>query len=303
MYSISQDNLILSYSSLQTLSSCARKFALRKITPMDDIPRDTSAALSNGKAVGSGFATFLETGDLDLAMLEAWHHYYPPLEDNIRSISLAAKLVQTLGEHCTKRILTNWELAYFDGKPAVELSFGIKLAEGVYYIGFLDAVLRHKVTGELKVLELKTTSMANNLTALYKNSSQGISYGLIIDKISGDIQPSYEVLYLVAQLHRSKAEKFRPTIHELPFQKSMVDRLEWLIGLQLAVNQIEAYKEVNMFPRNGGSCMSFGLTCPFFGVCTLSASPVNPKEAEQKTTEVQFMFDLHELIQDALSLV
>jgi len=305
MYKINTEtNLILSYSSMQTLSTCPRKFELRKIHPMDDIPRDTSAALSNGKAVGVGFATFLETNNIDLALLETWHNYYPPLEDNLRSISLACVTVERLADYCSINLMDKYKLAVFEDKPATELSFGIKLAPNVYYIGYLDAVLEDRDSGVLLPLELKTTSMYNNLIALYKNSAQGISYGLVVDKINGTPQPNYDILYLVAQLHRTKADKFRPTIQEFPFRKTMMDRLEWLIGLQLDVQRIQAYMEVEMFPRNGSGCVSFGSLCPFFGVCTLkSQSTPVITDTKPEIKEVQFMFDLQELISDALGLV
>jgi len=41
--------------------------------------------------------------------------------------------------------------------PAVELSFIISLPNGFKYRGFVDAVLRHKTTGAIVVLEVKTT--------------------------------------------------------------------------------------------------------------------------------------------------
>jgi len=49
--------LTVSYSSLETLNSCPRKFELYKVHPME-MERDNSPALSLGSAVGVGYARY-----------------------------------------------------------------------------------------------------------------------------------------------------------------------------------------------------------------------------------------------------
>jgi len=309
----SAEVLSISYSSLEVLNTCPRKFELYKIHPME-MERDTSPALSLGSAVGVGYARYLElvaANDkpyqdiLDDVLLETWRAYFPALEDNVRSISKAhvivEKLIETPWAANGVDDPCDWELAYFNDKPAAELSFCIQLTDSLVYTGFLDGVMFSPSTGLYRPLELKTSSLANNLEVNFKNSAQGLAYALIIDKLSPtDPQYIFDVHYRVAQLHRTKAEAYRPTIHDFFFHKTLTDRLEWLIGLQLEVNKLGMYLESNLFPKRGSNCLSWNRPCPFYGVCNLTNNQSKPK-SEKK--EYQFYFRLDELITEALELV
>jgi len=299
------DDLILSYSSLNTLSACPRKFELYKVHPID-APRDTSPALSLGSAVGRGYAAYLETNDIedDKVILETWLGYYPPLEDNIRSLSKAHVIVQALADTPMKLNgqddPADWELAVFNGIPAVELSFCIRLSPKMVYVGFLDAVMYSPSTGIYRPLELKTSSLTSNLEVNFKNSAQGLAYALILDAICHNDKPqlTFDIHYRVAQLHRTKAEAFRPTIHDFFFKKNLMDRLEWLMSLKLEQERIESYLDNSLFPKNGGACLSWGKPCPYYGMCNLTHNaPINGE-----TKEYQFYFELDDLINNALTL-
>jgi len=302
----------VSYSSLETLSTCPRKFELNKIHPIQ-AERDTSAAMSLGSAVGVGYARYLElindpsltTKQIDDdVLLETWRAYYPPLEDATRSISKAHVIVQAL---IAKPFLPNgmddpldWELAVFDGKPAVELSFCIQLTDNLVYVGYLDGVMYSPSTDKYRPLELKTTSLYDNLKVNFSNSAQGLAYGLILDSITASPQREFDVHYRVAQLHRTKAEAYRPTIHDFYFKKTLTDRLEWLIGLQMEVDRIGTYMKYNLFPKRGGACLTWGKPCQFYGICGLTNNPPLP---QAKKTDYQFYFNLQDLIKEALDLV
>jgi len=308
-----RETLTVSYSSLELFNTCPRKFELYKIHPME-FERDTSPALSLGSAVGVGYARFLELsaqGRLgynevqDDVLLETWRAYYPPLEDNLRSLSKAHVIVEALSTTPWKANGADdpcdWVLASFNGKPAVELSFCIQLTPQMVYTGYLDGVMYSSSTGAYRPLELKTSSLTSNLEVNFHNSSQGLAYALIIDTLSGGKQQVFDVHYRVAQLHRTKAEAYRPTIHDFFFHKTLMDRLEWLIGLQLEVERIGRYLEVSMFPKRGGSCLSWGRPCPFYGVCNITSGSTDSIKEEEK--EFQFYFKLDDLIADALALV
>jgi len=309
----SKDTVSVSYSSLELFNTCPRKFELYKIHPME-FERDTSPALSLGSAVGVGYARYLELiadnklpyqAIKDDVLLETWRAYYPPLEDNIRSISKAHVIVEALIENPWvangEDDPCDWVLASFNGKPAAELSFCIQLTDSLVYTGFLDGVMYSPSTGLYRPLELKTSSLANNLEVNFKNSSQGLAYALIIDTLSPTKpQRTFDVHYRVAQLHRTKAEAFRPTIHDFYFHKTLVDRLEWLMGLKMEVERLAMYTGAHLFPKRGGSCLSWMRPCPFYGVCNLVDLKSEPKE---EIKDYQFYFKLDDLIEEALELV
>lgn len=50
-----------------------------------------------------------------------------------------------------------WEIAVIDGKPAVECKFEINIG-GYPFVGIVDLILRHKVTGEIMVVDHKSKS-------------------------------------------------------------------------------------------------------------------------------------------------
>jgi len=303
--------LTVSYSSLEVFNTCPRKFELYKIHPME-AERDTSPALSLGSAVGVGYARYLELSAsnrlgyqemMDDVLLETWRAYYPALEDNIRSISKAHVIVEALMETPWTPNGTDdpcdWELASFEGKPAAELSFCIQLTDTIYYTGYLDGVMYSPSTGKYRPLELKTSSLTNNLEVNFKNSAQGLAYALIIDKLNNN-QQVFDIHYRVAQLHRTKAEAYRPTIYDFYFHKTLMDRLEWLIGLQMEVKKLGMYLEYNLFPKRGSSCLSWNRPCPFFDVCNLTN---NKSPMVSSIKEYQFYFKLDELVEEALELV
>lgn len=307
--------LTLSYSSLGLLNSCPRKFELYKYHPLTsvEVPRDETPALVQGKAVGIGLATYLETRSLEAAVFQTWLNYYPRLEDNVRDQTKAIRIVETLIK-CPLIAGGRYSLAKLNDKPCVETSFCIKISKTlpIYFVGFLDGILtdNNDPTGQTLVpLELKTSSLAANLECVYKNSAQGNGYGLILDKISGTLGKTYDIQYLIAQVKRTKAEQYSPEIHLLKFKKTIVDRLEWLMDIKLQLQRIETYNAVGLFPKDGSSCLAWNRPCKFFDLCNLSGSagPLGDKDREDKATDVwmeyDYYFELDDLINDALQIV
>jgi len=314
--------ITVSYSSLGLLSACPRKFSLYKVYPDGVYKRDESPALSQGKAVGLGYARWLECilnpsciNPLEEALLETWRGYYPPLEDNVRSMTKAAVIVQKLAE-ATEDSMYGWQLAKINGKPCVETSFCIRLTKptattpATYFVGFLDAILEHVDTYALLPLELKTSSLTAHLRENFLNSTQGNGYGIILDtvrKLRGEpVGINYDIQYLVAQVHRTKAEAYNPTIHSFTFTKTILDRLEWLMDLKMSQQRLQAYIDVHMFPRNGSNCLSWNRLCAYSGICNLT-SIQEPRweqlaDAPPDIVEYDFYFDLQELITDAVAL-
>jgi len=299
----SAKDLVLSYSSLETLHSCPRKFELYKVHPMD-APRETSPALSQGSAVGNGYAAHLMGLGEEQTRFQTWLNYYPPLEDNVRSMTKAQVIVQALIDTPMKKEGTedpmDWELAYFDGIPTAELSFCIRLNETMVYVGYLDAVLYSPSTGNYRPLELKTSSLPEqNLEVNFSNSAQGLAYALVLDTITGAPQETFNIHYRVAQVHRTKELQFRPTIHDFFFTKTLVDRLEWLIGLKMDVERIQTMIDLEVFPKHGSSCLAWQRPCSFYGLCGLTRKDTPRKE---DIKEYQFYWELDTLIEQALAL-
>lgn len=197
-------------------------------------------------------------------------------------------------------IFKDWEVAIFNGKPAVELSFRVDFGDGFLDRGHVDVVLRNKTTGELRVLELKTTAYDDVKEAAYANSQQGVGYGVILDfiaKQAGGIMSSYEVLYLV---YKTKQMEWEP----LPFKKSFLQRAQWIKSVMIDIGKIETYHKENFWPKHGENCVRFNRVCQYFDLCTMSDKSLgidNESKIPVKTDTredgipVEYTFDLHVL--------
>jgi hypothetical protein len=162
----------------------------------------------------------------------------------------------------------------------------------------VDAVLRNKNTGEVMILEVKTSSgqvVANG----YKNSSQAIGYSVVLDvlfpKLSG-----YKVLYLV---YKTKDREYEP----ISYPKSYLQRAQWIQEQILQTQIIGLYEQTGVFPMHGESCVKWFRDCKYLGVCTLSTEKITaPLDAaaltklEADDSKYDFHMDLNDLIQAQL---
>jgi hypothetical protein len=125
---------------------------------------------------------------------------------------------------------------HYEGKPACELSFAIYLPDGFIYRGFVDAVLRNRKTGAVRVLECKTHSGTTINPATYKNSAQAIGYSIVLDAIFPELS-SYDVLY---HAYSSKREEYEM----IPFEKSYYARALWIRELLWMLKPLRCMKRI-----------------------------------------------------------
>lgn len=297
----------LSYSSLLTLHSCPRKYQLKRMEADEINPEDSSSSVTFafGHVVGLGIQEYLTHKDVDKTIWECFLMWEPDLlQDNPKqnkSFWLAIAAVQRFISSYDAGFLNDYELAYYNGKPATELSFIIHFPNGYTYKGYVDAVLVHKTTGEVMVLEVKTTSANSVNNATYKNSAQAIGYSIVLDALFPDLS-SYTVQYLV---YKTKATDYEV----LPFTKTYLDRALWIRTILLDIDTINMYEAAGIYPMRGESCNEFYRECEYFGICSLATetlvSPLNEEETakiqNRLNTEFQITLTLNDLIQSQLS--
>ncbi len=288
----------LSYSTNNMVESCARKFSLTKDKNLLewDLPRDTrenNEHLDFGSAIGIGTAEYIITNDLDHAIWQAITQYNFANETATKNVLSLVACLQTLDATWDP---TKWEVATFKGKPAAELSFKMVLDQDTqdYYCGYVDLVLLHKESRIAVVLEAKSTGVKlPDLSPMYKNSAQGLGYSIILDQITGGAS-SWQVLYLAYQF---RSTNIVPTLHLLPFPKTLRDRLEWLMDIRILYSHILDYYVLDYWPKRSSGCLSFNRACPFFGTCDLEAMK-NLEEAQiAPEPEWDFILDINELIE------
>lgn len=294
----------LSYSSLLTLHSCPRKFQLNRLRSThrtEESLKDT-ITFSYGHVVGEAIQLALSgvsEEQIIWRMFTTWHS--PSLFDRDdkgnKSFWEAVIALQRFNSLREQGFLDDYEMVIFDGKPACELSFAIVFPDGFRLRGFVDAVLRNKTTGNIIVLECKTTGAAALNPATYKNSSQAIGYSIVLDHIYPELS-SYDVLYLVYQ---TKSREYQP----FTFPKTYLQRALWIRELLLDIETIKMYESAEVYPMRGESCFNFFRECEYFNTCTLSTQyltkPCTPEEED--ITQYQIVLTLNDLLESQLSKV
>ncbi len=268
----------LSYSSNLMLHTCPRKYQLYKLGTVpeqaDDV--ESSITFAYGHLVGLGIQCCFEQKPLEQTIWECYQFWKPDLlatnPKQMKSFWLAIAAIEKFYSLHNGGYLKDWELVQHEGKPAVELGFIIDLGDGFMYRGFVDAVLAHKQTGAIRVLEVKTTS-ANLNAATYKNSAQAIGYSIVLDHLFPSLS-AYDVLYLV---YKTKLLEYE----QLQFAKSYMQRALWIQELLLEKKKIQLYEEVGVYPTHGESCYDFYRECEYLGVCTLSTASLTEPLSEE----------------------
>lgn len=207
----------------------------------------------------------------------------------------ALAAVEKFIEMRERGFLQGWQLVWHEGKPAVELSFLIKLPGSFYYRGFVDAVLQHEDTGEIMVLECKTTSASSLNAATYKNSAQAIGYSIVLDHLFPD-KSSYDVLYLV---YKTKSREY----DMLPFTKSYLQRALWIRELLLDLDVINLYDNADIYPMRGESCYDFFRECDYLLLCTLATEKLTDpltEEDEKRIMESHADYQIHITLMDLI---
>lgn len=266
---------LLSYSSIGTLHSCPRKFELYRKKATDDEMDFTAASNQNitfafGHIVGEGIQDVMDGIPEDQVIFKMFMGWHASLADNNpkqnKSFYLAVLAIQRFIALRSSGFLDDYELLIYNGRSAKELSFRIELPEGFYFRGSVDAVLRHKVTGKILVLECKTSSSTNLNPTTFKNSSQAVGYSVVLDVIAPDIS-DYEVLYLVYLTKDMTYEALR-------FHKTYLQRATWIQELLLDVEVIKLYDKTGVYPMRGESCNAWFRDCEYLNQCTLSTSRI-----------------------------
>ena len=290
----------LSYSSLLTLHTCPRKFQLQKLqVPASPEDQNTSVTFAYGHVVGLGIQESLvgkTTSEILWSMFLAWDVLL--MEENPKqnkSFWSAVIAVQRFHHQIRSQELVDWELVYWEGKPAVELSFKVEFPNNFIYRGFVDAVLQNPNTGEVRVLECKTTSGSYVSGSEYKNSAQAIGYSIVLDVLFPELS-SYSVHYLV---YKTKMMEYQSFL----FNKSYLQRALWIQEVILDCEVISLYDKTGVFPMHGESCYAWYRECEYFSVCTLNThhltEPITP-EQEQAIINSNESFQIKLTVQDLI---
>ena len=275
------DFLRVSYSSLNTFSSCPRKFEFSKLYPRRARDYDTFAA-DVGTCLYTGYQNYLMYRDEDQALwaaLEsypyegAWHQ-----EKDDRSVEA---VIVTLQEMIESESMLEWRVAEIkkpDGEvvPAIEVPFELRLkgitlpdGRGIAITGFIDALMRNVMTDRFKTWDIKTHRRAlKDATSKYKFDTQQVPYGIVLEHIQGNSIGEFDVCYLDTYVDLAN-----PRVEAYTFEKDADAVQEWLMNTVLKCQSIQRYMEMDYFPRTDGGCMNFNKPCFYLQPCELRDRP------------------------------
>src|SRR6267142_5031432 len=289
----------LSHSSRDLLHLCPRKYRIYKLSKR--VEREEGIDTNFGSCVGVGVQSLLLGESREQAIWRMFLIWSGDLLSTSADAEANKKkkhfwhtvgAIDSFAPILSKLKADGWELASFKGKPAVELSFRIQFGEEFLDRGFVDAVLVNRNTLELMVLELKTTASTTVLDAAYGNSQQGVGYGVVLDAIAKQyesLKSSYKVLYLVYKTKLTTWEAF-------PFQKTYLQRAQWLQQVFLDMEMIKLYDAAKYWPMHGENCVQFFRACEYYGMCNMSEKNLLGDEKDipiNTDAETEFVFDLH----------
>lgn len=290
----------LSYSRLQTFYSCPRKFHLGELRGAKGFNPTIHTAF--GHAYAMGIQTYLHlrsTRSHEVALARSFvsaiaAYDYPGIfeEESASKKSLWFALigVEAFATQAAPGILEEFEVAVINGKPAIELFFLLQIDEETDYQGHIDLILKHRVTGELFILEIKTKG-GDTSPADWANSFQTLGYNAILHTVVPG-GTNLNVLYIVYNTKQM-------TVSTMSFVKSSAHRAEFITSLLLDVNQMREYDKHNYWPKRGGSCTSWGKACHLFGVCDNEYSGMSVPEAYESVPidNVDFVIHIDQMLE------
>ena len=278
------EEIRLSHSSMGQFKSCPRKWEFSKMYACP--VRTSSLATMSGSVVHIGFQDYMTNGDLEQAiwkMMMAYDWVNAPAPLHTSSIETCVGVLQKLVEHYDSAC---YELVWIQSPsgediPAVEVPFQINFNIGVNlpskdgketkfvpftYIGYIDAIVKNKNTGEIIVEDIKTTrTEPSDIAAMYKHSEQCVPYAIAINKVLGEPISALHVSYIIGCMSVDS-----PQVLRMDYYKTSEDVEDWARSMLVYLNNLKLFIENQWFPRDGGSCVAYGNRCAFFEECAMS---------------------------------
>lgn len=290
--------LRMSYSSGLLFNGCERKFQIQKLQGKhrtDYRHWQSELTFSFGHAIGEAVQDLLAGKTKDQVIFNMFCKWKEDLfAENEKQKKTFFHALNGVLQFISMRedgFLEEYELVYYDNKPAAELSFKINFPNGFKERGYVDIVLRNKITGLFAIFEIKTDSGVYLQPAKYRNSSQATGYSVVLDKIEPG-QTDYTVYYLVFMSRQEKWECFE-------FPKTNVMRALWV------EDRVEDFSRIaglvaqrgndGVWPMRGNHCVAYMRECEYLGTCHMKTerliTNVNPRE-DDFDEDVKYDFDI-----------
>lgn len=268
---------VISHSMEEVLNSCPRKFQISKLAAgsSEGRPRYNNVTFAFGHAVGAGVAVYDKTQSLRSAIwaaflawdidLFAYEERRPPRPDVNKSFAFVVYALEKYAIWYAENMMDQYEVVELEATVCVDLETQeLGLDDEIqtptqFHTGHVDELLRHKVSGNLRVKENKTTSLTVVDPAMYANSNQTLGYSVVVSMFGA---AEYDVLYTVYSSTDMRWVSF-------DFPKSRLSRAQWLKTETQQADILRIYADDDFFPMRGGSCFAYNRQCEHFGSCNM----------------------------------
>lgn len=307
-YVFKEGSLNLSFSRLQALWRCPREFYLKELEGKSD-GFSGNLHTAYGSAYGAGLQELFRSGDIEralvLALVEwdfaAWDDPYRKIRN--KSFSDMVDGLILFNETQLPHLSNDWELAIINDKPAIELTFFIKINEEFNYQGHIDLVLKNKHDGTLCAWEMKTSSRAQQ-EANWGNSEQTLGYHAVLSYAKESKETSTtRTIYITNQVGKMQDRNANFGLSYFPYELNSSANIDFVNQLLLDANTIKLYEESGYWPKRGSNCVRFGSTCAYYGQCNVATDKkikdlvhANSDFEHLPLDEVDFVIDLKDIL-------
>ncbi|UOF78245.1 pD-(D/E)xk nuclease superfamily [Caudoviricetes sp.] len=241
-------------SSLQTFKECAYRYQLKYVEGYEKIEKGAEVHHANfGSAIHKGLEIHYKGGS-DYEAIESFKKEYPSQLDPEDLAKTQENGIILLGEYCKR---WNGEDSKFE-VVAVELKDSF-VVNGIEYVVKVDMVIRRKDTGELYIVDHKTTgkSLDYNYWNSFDPSSQITGYCAWAKQKYGQCSGLY--INAISFGYRKRAYKGEPAGFHCDFGRQMFNRNQrqieaWGKDLRGWADKLNEARDKNLWLKNMGAC-------------------------------------------------
>lgn len=257
-------------SSVDIINTCPRKAEYALLRGMRK--EDESEALVFGKAIHAALETLYRAdpakrslSDMIAAFEAAGASLASVPETEKRSLSNGVKI---LNRYFASYASDPWVIYSDDKGPFVERSFELPFKThnkftSVFVHGQMDAVMQNTETGELVVVDHKTTSTVSDLINRVKPNLQFSLYAWAANQMGLKVS---RVMVNGIQVAKTKSDFLRIFTDRGPDDFAELD-----LSLTHAIEQYDKFSAADAWPMNTSSCSNYG-GCQYLGICQLDKS-------------------------------
>lgn len=268
---------VVSYSKLEDLHSCPRKYELLNIVHANPLSGgEDNVDFMFGHMVGNGLQMLKAGLSGDEAVLYSSLDWKVDINVEMprkkKSFAFGLYAVR-LAETQALPMMSEYDIFEWVGndgvaRSGVETYFRIELENKAVYEGHIDLLLIHKVTRKLCVFEVKTNAFSILNEATYANSYQVDGYSMfcaLLQERYGEeyniaYSPNVDVRYIVYKVPAQEYELMPLTKGYRHWRKFWTDVTSDLV-------ELERYATEGNYPCRGGACYDYFRPCFFFGTC------------------------------------